>query len=142
MFRSLSLDRFRGFSKLRVEPLDRINLILGKNNTGKTALLEAIFLLAGPTNPELPLRLNLFRGIEQVRADPEDMWGWLFYKKRIEHDIWIKAEAEIGRRRAEQLTISLGKRRELPLRAYRPKTTGEASQYGFDNDWSLHRTPT
>ena len=118
MFSSLSLDRFRGFQKLRVEPLDRINLFLGKNNVGKTALLEAVFLLVGPTNPELPLSISGFRGIEQARHDPEDLWGWLFYKKRMQEHIWLKAESGSpgsGSRKSRQLTISLKERQEILL---------------------------
>jgi AAA15 family ATPase/GTPase len=65
MFRSLSICGFRGFQDLRVDDLDRFSLFLGPNNVGKTAVLEAIFLMAGPTNPDLPLRVNAFRGIEQ-----------------------------------------------------------------------------
>lgn len=58
MFRKLSIDRFRGFKRLRMEGLERFNLVLGRNNVGKTAFLEAIFLLVGPTNPELPLKIG------------------------------------------------------------------------------------
>ncbi len=46
MFQSLSIERFRGFSKLELENLGRVNLILGANNTGKTSLLEAIALIS------------------------------------------------------------------------------------------------
>jgi hypothetical protein len=67
--------------------LERVNLIAGKNNTGKTALLEAIFLQLGPNNPELPTRLDGFRGIEQTRVDAEEVWGWLFFGKRIDETI-------------------------------------------------------
>lgn len=67
MFRSLRMTRFRGFRDLEVKPLDRFNLCLGSNNVGKTALLEGAFLLMAPTNPELPLRVNAFRGIDLLR---------------------------------------------------------------------------
>ncbi|HVK71617.1 MAG TPA: AAA family ATPase [Polyangium sp.] len=48
MFRSLDIQGFRGFSKLALEDLGRVNLVVGKNNTGKTSLLEALTLLANP----------------------------------------------------------------------------------------------
>ena len=48
MFQSLDIQHFRGFGKLALEGLGRVNLVVGKNNTGKTSLLEAITLLADP----------------------------------------------------------------------------------------------
>ncbi len=91
MLSSFSVKNFRGFQNLTVEPLEQVNLIGGKNNSGKTAFLEAIFLFCGPNNPELPLRLGVFRGIEQFRHEAEDMFGWLFFKKNIEKIIEISA---------------------------------------------------
>lgn len=111
MFSKLSIDRFRGFKHLRVEPLDRFNLFLGQNNVGKTALLESIFLLVGPTNPELSLRLSGLRGIEQFKNDPEDIWGWLFYGKKIDTDILLRADLANGTNRS--LKIELKERKEI-----------------------------
>jgi AAA15 family ATPase/GTPase len=48
---------------LTLEPLERVNLIAGKNNAGKTSLLEAIFLFINPANPESLLQVNSNRGI-------------------------------------------------------------------------------
>ncbi len=82
IFTSVTLRRFRGFKEFEVGPLDRFNLILGRNNVGKTSFLEGIFLLLGPTNPTLPLQVSVLRGIEQFRSDPEELWGWLFFEKK------------------------------------------------------------
>jgi hypothetical protein len=49
MFRSIDIENFRGFSKLHLEDVGGVNLVVGKNNTGKTSLLEAITLLANPS---------------------------------------------------------------------------------------------
>ncbi len=43
---SLLIENFRAFKRLEVEKLGRVNLIVGKNNVGKTALLEALWLYA------------------------------------------------------------------------------------------------
>jgi AAA15 family ATPase/GTPase len=48
MYKSIIVDNFRTFSKLDFSDLIRINLTAGKNNVGKTSLLEAIFLLSVP----------------------------------------------------------------------------------------------
>lgn len=44
IIRSFQVSNFRGFENLTVDNLSRVNLITGKNNTGKTCLLEAISL--------------------------------------------------------------------------------------------------
>jgi ABC-type transport system involved in cytochrome c biogenesis ATPase subunit len=43
---SLEIKGFRAFRDLKIERLGRVNLIVGKNNTGKTSLLEALRLYA------------------------------------------------------------------------------------------------
>ena len=41
---SLEIKGYRCFEHLTIEKLGRVNLIVGKNNVGKTALLEALWL--------------------------------------------------------------------------------------------------
>ena len=48
MFESLKIEHFRGFESLELKELARVNLIVGANNSGKTALLEAIQFLCQP----------------------------------------------------------------------------------------------
>lgn len=43
---SLEIRNFRAFHDLKIERLGRVNLIVGKNNVGKTSLLEALQLYA------------------------------------------------------------------------------------------------
>lgn len=43
---SLIIQNFRGFENFQINQLGRVNLIVGKNNIGKTSLLEAIWLYA------------------------------------------------------------------------------------------------
>lgn len=45
MLKTLKITGFRCFDNLLVEPLERINLIVGNNNAGKTCVLEALDLL-------------------------------------------------------------------------------------------------
>jgi AAA domain, putative AbiEii toxin, Type IV TA system len=46
MIRKLTINGFRCFRELRVNPLTRVNLFVGQNNAGKTSLLEAVELVA------------------------------------------------------------------------------------------------
>lgn len=85
MLESLSIKNFRCFKEFKIDSLSKINLITGKNNVGKTALLEAIFLMLGSNNADIPLRLNVLRGAipANMTADANELWGWLFYNRAI-----------------------------------------------------------
>jgi predicted ATP-dependent endonuclease of OLD family len=47
MIESLEVDGFRGLRRLKVEGFGRVNLIIGRNNSGKTALMEAVAVAEG-----------------------------------------------------------------------------------------------
>ncbi|MEL6458393.1 MAG: ATP-binding protein [Cyanobacteria bacterium J06621_15] len=51
MLRDLSIHNYRAFKEFNVDGLARVNLIVGSNNSGKTSLLEAIYLLVNQNNP-------------------------------------------------------------------------------------------
>lgn len=44
MYRWFEVNNFRCFDELMLAGLERVNLIAGVNNVGKTAILEALFL--------------------------------------------------------------------------------------------------
>ncbi|NDV57618.1 ATP/GTP-binding protein [Bacteroides sp. 519] len=50
MFPSLYIKNYRNLKELTINSLSRINLIAGKNNTGKSSVLEAISLYANGEN--------------------------------------------------------------------------------------------
>jgi AAA15 family ATPase/GTPase len=50
---SLEVRRFRGFQHLQIDHLEQVNLIVGKNNIGKSSLLEALRLYARRGYPAL-----------------------------------------------------------------------------------------
>lgn len=53
MLNSLKIQNFRCLSDFHVSHLGRVNLIVGKNNSGKSSLLEAIRIYARRANPVL-----------------------------------------------------------------------------------------
>ena len=59
MYKSFRVKNFRCFKDLQINDLGRVNLIAGRNNTGKTALMEAMYLLAGNRDVKTLLRRNL-----------------------------------------------------------------------------------
>lgn len=93
MLKRLQIQNFRGFNALEINQLSGINLIAGKNNSGKTSLLEAIFLLAGGGNAQLAVNANVIRGREKDRASVRDFfWKQLFFNLDMEQSIKIEGE--------------------------------------------------
>ncbi len=82
MLRKFSVRNFRCLRELDIEPFARVNLIVGENNVGKTALLEALFLSLNPGNPEAPWNVNHSRGVRGNLADSWQELVWLFYAKQ------------------------------------------------------------
>ncbi|RZN36331.1 MAG: ATPase [Methanosarcinales archaeon] len=82
MYQSFKITNFRCFHELNVTDLERVNLIAGVNNAGKTTLLEALFIHCGAYNPQLTLGLNAFRGIGSVTVEigrmTETPWDSIF----------------------------------------------------------------
>ena len=66
MLSNLQVRRFRGLNDLAIDRLGRINLVTGCNNSGKTALLEALFLLSGGGNPHLVFNAGAMRGFHST----------------------------------------------------------------------------
>lgn len=71
MLGSLRIKGFRAFSDLTIERLGRVTLVVGRNNVGKTTLLEAVHLHAS-TGSALPAaRRILARRNEYLAGDDE-----------------------------------------------------------------------
>ena len=62
MLRSLSIQGFRAFDRLRLDGLGRVNLVVGTNNCGKTSVLEAVSLVAGAPSLRPLLEAQAARG--------------------------------------------------------------------------------
>ncbi len=62
MLTQLSIENFRLFKQLHINDLAPVNLIVGKNNVGKTSLLDALYLLVSPDDTLTMLELLTKRG--------------------------------------------------------------------------------
>jgi ABC-type branched-subunit amino acid transport system ATPase component len=84
MIKSLKVENFRCFRAIEATGLQRINVVVGKNATGKTALLEAVRLAVGGT-PTVLWGLNpsrgYFGGVPQpmTRDIFESLWNSYFF---------------------------------------------------------------
>ena len=60
---SLKIKNFRILEDVTIEKLGHVNLIVGKNNSGKSTVLEALALLASGFNPEVMLFISNNRNV-------------------------------------------------------------------------------
>ena len=67
---SIKLERFRAFRALSVDGLGRVNLITGKNNTGKSSLLEGLRVVA--TDAAIETLRDILRYREEYSSTPDD----------------------------------------------------------------------
>jgi len=78
MITKLKIDGFKGFKQLEISKLSRITLLGGRNNVGKTSILEALFMFYDRLNPQMILRQFAWRGIGTIAFEPESMWEPVF----------------------------------------------------------------
>lgn len=81
MLKSIQIQNFRILNQLSLQDLHRINLIAGLNSSGKTSLLEAVFLLSGAGNAQLLMNPYIMRGLIPnigTSAMAENPWREVF----------------------------------------------------------------
>lgn len=69
---SLLIENFKNIKRLQLDNLKRVNLIVGKNNVGKSTLLEAIALYLAQGVPSYLLKLLERRGEMEYREEESD----------------------------------------------------------------------
>ncbi len=107
MIEAITVERFRGLQHLEVAGFGRVNLILGKNNCGKTALMEALSIAREPSaatelvficqqgrNPGVPVR------------DFERFWRPLFWKQDANQGLALRLRFVDGRQASVDLRKS------------------------------------
>jgi AAA15 family ATPase/GTPase len=90
MIRDISIQNFRCFENTSISGFKNVNLITGKNNAGKTALLEALTLSSLPIPDTIPT-LKSWRG-ESLKFDkylPQRTWDSLFLNQDNSKNISI-----------------------------------------------------
>src|SRR5713226_7156370 len=110
MLTSIHLKNFRALRDVKIEPLRRVNLITGQNDTGKTTVLEALrILLSAPlAASHHAICGNLpkdFRGGCGSGDHNEIFWKWLLYNKNPKLVGEIRATFDGGKEFGLQLRL-------------------------------------
>ena len=99
MIEAITVERFRGLQHLEIEGFGRVNLILGKNNCGKTALMEALAIAREPSAAAVAVF-----GHQQARnqslpsRDFERFWRPLFWNQDADRGLVLNLRFVDGRR--------------------------------------------
>ena len=115
MLENLRVKNLRLFSDLAIDRLERINLLAGRNNSGKTSVLEAILLMAAGGEPGLVFRVAHLRGLGHLPSPvPRTFWKPMFSELDMRRAIEIKGtHSRLG---DLVLTISRERRNSLTRR--------------------------
>jgi AAA15 family ATPase/GTPase len=83
MIETITIKNFRSFDDVEINDIKTVNVVVGRNASGKTALLEALYFTLG--SPSLSFKLRNWRGLGvEVRYDDTNeskssIWRDLFY---------------------------------------------------------------
>ncbi|RKG75648.1 DUF2813 domain-containing protein [Corallococcus exercitus] len=106
MLTSITVENFRGIERLHVEGLGRVNLIIGRNDSGKTALLEAFFLAVNPDSvTEILASRQRERNPDAEVKNFDEFWLPIFYQMDARRGFRIEGVDH----QASKTTISLKK---------------------------------
>ncbi len=89
MIKSLEINNFRCFNSTKANNFVRINLLGGRNNAGKTTLLEALFLMCEPSGQAIT-QLIRFRRTPKYLSSIENPWSNFFFQQHNNEDILFK----------------------------------------------------
>ena len=93
MIQSVSFRNFRGFKHLELPELAPITLLSGKNNAGKSTVLEGLFLLADYRDPMCFTKICNFRGLPVI-PNFDILWKPLFHQLNADEPVQIFAGLE------------------------------------------------
>lgn len=95
MIEQMTFEHFRGFEKLELLDVKPITLISGKNNAGKSSILEGIFLFLDHLTPDSFAKINNFRGLVSPNGSTQ-LWETAFYQMNAQKPVQISVTFSDG----------------------------------------------
>lgn len=90
MIKSIKINNFKGLNDFNLQDISNINLLGGKNNAGKTTILEALFMFHDRLNPNMLLRQYNWRGVNEMALTPESFFAPIFHNFNLNNIIEIE----------------------------------------------------
>ena len=144
VFTGTFVDGFRCFQGFTLEGFGPVNLIAGKNSSGKTALLEALFLLSGARNVGLVLNLSAYRGLSQIAKESvsEVLFDPLFCDYDTDRNIKVSGSLVDGGTQEVTLRLGQAEATELELdQENEPEGAAEVQAGGIETLELQYRSP-
>jgi len=88
VLKSLKIRRLRGIAECAIEGLADVNIFVGKNGSGKSTVLEAIYLVSAWVEPKDPVRGISKPGYLVSRRLGRGTW------KELRHTLWYKQKTD------------------------------------------------
>lgn len=92
MFKSIKIANYKSIDKLEIDNTPKILLLGGKNNAGKSTVLEAIFSAINRLDPNLMSRHFAWRGMSHIIFDPDYLWRPSFSNFDFSNEIAVSLE--------------------------------------------------
>lgn len=112
MINKIKIKNYKGIKKLEISDLKTFNIISGKNSSGKTTVLEAIFMYLARYNPDSISRLLSWRNAASMVADIDMNYKHIFNELDITKDIIINLYEDT---KSRSLTIKYNANGEIPM---------------------------
>lgn len=87
MITSLKLNNFKSLESFELTDIKPIVLLSGGNNSGKTTILESLFLFFDHRSPDSFVKLSNFRGVSKPVTNV--LWESLFFNMNVNNPISI-----------------------------------------------------
>ena len=87
MIKSIKIQNYKLFKSFLLENLPYILLIGGKNNCGKTSVLESLFMSLDCGNPAMFIRHLGWRGLSTFYNNAESLFAPAFYNFNLDEPI-------------------------------------------------------
>lgn len=94
MVNAIHFANYRNFADFHMDGLQRVNLIVGNSNVGKTGLLEGLVILWGTDEQyqALPTTFRMSHGGSD--SYKENYWNWLFPEKSSKMTIEVASKSD------------------------------------------------
>jgi AAA15 family ATPase/GTPase len=89
---SIYLDNYKNFKSLQITGLKRLNIFSGQNNTGKTSILEALFMFYDRGSPDSIFKQLSLRGVNSIDLNPSSLWQPMFNDFDLSKKITMKVQ--------------------------------------------------
>ncbi|MBD2312280.1 AAA family ATPase [Desertifilum sp. FACHB-1129] len=125
MLKSFQIQNFRLFQHLEVSKLGRVNLIVGKNNSGKSTFLEAVAIYA--SNAFYQVLLDLIESRQETWLRGGQIYSPSFFMNPIRHLFFGRKLPNIEENGIVLGEIESGNNIHLSVAAYQNKQDNEGT---------------